>query len=605
MNDFCRAPVRPTRLAPEPSGSRRPARRECGRSPARRFAAWLVVALLVFTTPIAFGAGEPIANDDCLQCHGDKDLTKTNAAGQSVSLYVDAALVTASRHATNTCWSCHNDIGSGHPDDGVAVKPVACASCHESQSLSYGASVHGIALEKGEPGVPGCTDCHGSHDVQPRGAETSRLHARNLGKTCGECHEQEDKDVRESVHGVALAAGVRDAPTCTDCHSEHKIEQLKGASPIKISEQICSQCHASERINAKYRMPADRVKTFLGSYHGLAGKLGSTRAANCASCHGVHLILRSTDERSSIHPTHLVETCGKCHPGATSGFVTSKVHTDLTTGADTGSVVNRWVRRIYLGLIFAVVGLLSVHNGLIWWRKAMAARRASLAGEERMDRGQRWQHLLLAVSFIMLALSGFALKYPDSWLALVLGSNESIRRWSHRIAALVLVGLGAYHVYYVIFTAAGRRLVQDLLPKRGDAGELAANARYMAGRGAPPRCHDRFGYAEKIEYWAVVWGTIIMGVTGFMIWFPVQVSHFLPRWTVDVALTIHYYEAILACLAIIVWHFYHVIFDPDVYPVNWAFWTGRRTPIHQASSPQRPEPAAPATGRDRSKRKAS
>ena len=73
----------------------------------------------------------------------------------------------------------------------------------------------------------------------------------------------------------------------------------------------------------------------------------------------------------------------------------------------------------------------------------------------------------------------------------------------------------------------------------------------------------------------MVWGTIIMGVTGMMIWFKMDVTHWLPRWAVDVALTIHYYEAILACLAIIVWHFYHVIFDPDVYPLNMACWDGR------------------------------
>lgn len=78
-----------------------------------------------------------------------------------------------------------------------------------------------------------------------------------------------------------------------------------------------------------------------------------------------------------------------------------------------------------------------------------------------------------------------------------------------------------------------------------------------------------------MEYWAVIWGTIIMGVTGLMIWFKMDVTKFLPRWVVDVALTIHYYEAILACLAIVVWHFYHAIFDPDVYPVNWACWKGK------------------------------
>ena len=85
----------------------------------------------------------------------------------------------------------------------------------------------------------------------------------------------------------------------------------------------------------------------------------------------------------------------------------------------------------------------------------------------------------------------------------------------------------------------------------------------------------RFGYAEKAEYWAVVWGTIIMGLTGLMIWFKLGVFRFLPRWWLDIALAVHFYEAVLATLAIIVWHFYQVIFDPDVYPVNFAFIDGR------------------------------
>jgi len=78
-----------------------------------------------------------------------------------------------------------------------------------------------------------------------------------------------------------------------------------------------------------------------------------------------------------------------------------------------------------------------------------------------------------------------------------------------------------------------------------------------------------------MEYWAVIWGTIIMGFTGLMIWFKMDVTQWLPRWAVDVALTIHYYEAVLACLAIVAWHFYHVIFDPDVYPANLACWDGK------------------------------
>jgi cytochrome b subunit of formate dehydrogenase len=108
-----------------------------------------------------------------------------------------------------------------------------------------------------------------------------------------------------------------------------------------------------------------------------------------------------------------------------------------------------------------------------------------------------------------------------------------------------------------------------------DLKDFTQNARYLAGINKVKPRFARFGYAEKMEYWAVIWGTLIMGATGLGIWLKLGVTKFLPRWIVDVALTIHYYEAILACLAILVWHFYHVIFDPDVYPLNWACWKGK------------------------------
>jgi cytochrome b subunit of formate dehydrogenase len=182
---------------------------------------------------------------------------------------------------------------------------------------------------------------------------------------------------------------------------------------------------------------------------------------------------------------------------------------------------------------------------------------------------------VLALSFVVLAVTGFALKFPDSWIGLLLGSNETFRRNVHRVAGVIMLAGGAYHVLYVLFTAEGRRLVRDFFPRIQDGKDLLINARFLAGLSKVRARIGRFGYAEKMEYWAVVWGTILMGVTGLMIWFKMDVTRFLPRWFVDVALNIHFYEAILACLAILVWHFYHVIFDPDVYPANLAFWDGR------------------------------
>ena len=275
-------------------------------------------------------------------------------------------------------------------------------------------------------------------------APESPLHFTRLTATCGECHEAEAAQVAQSVHRKSAATGHREAATCLDCHSEHRIEDLRTVSPVKLAEKTCSKCHASERLSTKYRMPGDRVRTFMESCHGLASQYGSTRAANCASCHGVHLILRSTDPRSSIHPSNLVGTCGKCHPGATSNFAASRIHPDATA-TDLGSQVNFWVRRAYLGLIFGDIGLMVAHNFLVWRRKTLASLHAPDRTVLRMDAVQRWQHLLLALSFIVLAVTGFALKFPDSWLARLLGSDETFRRVTHRGAGVALLVLGGWH----------------------------------------------------------------------------------------------------------------------------------------------------------------
>jgi formate dehydrogenase gamma subunit len=521
---------------------------------------------------------ESIKDSTCLECHSDRTLAVTNATGRVRSLFVDEAIFRASAHRTNSCVSCHSDLKSTHPDDNVVAQPVSCGACHERQAVSYAGSVHGQGARDHLPGVASCTDCHGTHNISPPSSPASPLHFSHLTETCGACHEEAARDVEQSVHGRAIAGGARESATCTDCHSEHKIEPLKNAPALKISQDVCSKCHASERINTKFNLPTDRVKTFFDSYHGLAAQYGSTLAANCASCHGYHKILPSSDPQSTINKNHLVETCGRCHPGASENFAQGKVHVAASAaapGGDAGQLINWWVRRVYLWMICGVVGAMLVHNLMHLSRRIRIRLATHVRPILRMDRRQRSQHLVLLTSFIVLAVTGFALRFPDSWLARLLGSSEPFRRWSHRIAGVVLLAAGAAHVVYLLTNREGRNLVRDFLPGLKDLKDVFANLRYFAGRsGRRPR-FGRFGYAEKMEYWAVVWGTVIMGVTGLMIWCKMDVTRFLPRWAVEVATTVHFYEAILACLAIVVWHFYHVIFDPEVYPMNLAWWDGK------------------------------
>jgi cytochrome b subunit of formate dehydrogenase len=221
-----------------------------------------------------------------------------------------------------------------------------------------------------------------------------------------------------------------------------------------------------------------------------------------------------------------------------------------------------------------------LHNLLIWRRKAMAKKALESRTVLRMTPRQRLQHGLLLSSFFFLALSGFALKYPDSWMAWVLGGSEAVRRMGHRIAAVILLGVGIYHVLYCAFTREGRRLFLDFLPKWSDVTDLRETLFFYAGRSSRKPRYGRFSYADKFEYLALVWGTFLMGVTGLLLWFPMVLSRVAPRWWLDIASALHFYEAILAVSAIFIWHFYFVIFDPDVYPLNWAFWDGKISEHH-------------------------
>jgi len=516
-----------------------------------------------------------IDNSDCFGCHEDKTLTKKDSTGKTVNLFVDAAKYAASSHATNACTSCHTDITEvPHPDKFIA-KSVTCGACHDKAVSSYAASTHGIARQAGNLQAANCSDCHGKHDIIPARKAASPLSHDHLAATCGKCHTNVAEIFQNSIHGKALALGIRDAPTCTDCHSDHQITDLKNASSLKVAEDVCSRCHASERFNIRNNLSSDRVTTFFASYHGMSVKLGSKRSANCVSCHGAHDVLPSSDPKSSVNKENMVHTCRKCHPEANENFSLGKIHLNENTMSNTGDRINWWIRRVYLLMIGGIIGGMLVHNILVFLRKFQAKRRKKEPTVIRMTRSQRIQHFFLLTSFSALAITGFALIYPNSWLHFLMGSSEDVRRMGHRIAAGVMLVLACYHTVYIMGSKDGRKLVKDLFPCPKDVWDVIGNLRYLIFPRAPKPSFDRFTYGEKAEYWAVVWGTLIMGLTGLIIMFKMSITGWAPRWVIDVAITIHYYEAILAVLAIIVWHFYHVIFDPDVYPLNTALWDGR------------------------------
>jgi formate dehydrogenase gamma subunit len=502
----------------------------------------------------------------CLDCHArNGDMATILPAADSKSTINRANLAA-------TCGRCHGDK-SAMMGSGISDRPF----------LSYRESVHAKAIARGNLSAAVCTDCHNSHDILSASDAQSSIAKVNIPSTCGKCHSAEADQFVKSVHGQAVARGVSRAPVCTDCHGIHNIkmpiDQTTAMASVAIATESCAKCHEGVMLTQEFGVAGERVSSYKDSYHGLASQLGSKVVANCASCHGVHNILPSSDPRSMISAANLPQTCGQCHVGAGANFAKGKIHltSELVSnlGAiDIGARGTRIVRLIYLPLIFLTIGGMVFHNLLVWRKKALAKKR-EIRKIVRLTINQRLQHWLLLTSFLVLVLSGFALQYPESWLAWLLGGNEFLRRIIHRVAAVVMLIVGAYHLLYLSFSQEGRLWVKDMLPKRKDVGDVIGNFAYYLGIQKDKPNISRFGYAEKAEYWAVIWGASIMGLTGLMIWFKISVFGFLARWWIDIALAVHFYEAVLATLAIIVWHFYHVIFDPDVYPLNWAIVDGK------------------------------
>jgi formate dehydrogenase gamma subunit len=336
-------------------------------------------------------------------------------------------------------------------------------------------------------------------------------------------------------------------------------------------------------------MDSDRLVTFEKSFHGLATRGGAVEAVNCVSCHGYHDVRSEDDPASLVYPANLVETCGQCHEGANQRFAKGKVHVSLDRASEEPALF--WIATLYVWGIVLIVGGMVVHNGLDFFHKVrlkatshwhqLAPSKADAPHRLyiRMTLGERIQHGILAFSFIVLVITGFMLRYPEAWWVEALRGLSShafeYRGLIHRIAGVVMCLAGVWHVGYLGLTQRGKELFFALLPRWKDLADMKGVFRYNLGLSKNKPEFARFSYIEKTEYWALIWGSVLMTVTGFLLWYENITIGFLTKLGFDISRTIHFYEAILATLAIIVWHFYFVIFNPDVYPMNLSWLTGK------------------------------
>ncbi len=192
----------------------------------------------------------------------------------------------------------------------------------------------------------------------------------------------------------------------------------------------------------------------------------------------------------------------------------------------------------------------------------------------RFRLGARIEHAILMISFTVLAVTGLPQKYAAAgwaeWTIDLFGGIEMIRI-IHRVAAFVLTVGSVYHLFTSAYRSLVKRERMQMIPTRKDLDDLIATVRHNLGFQPHPPRMAKFNFGEKFEYWAVVWGTAIMALTGFVLWNPLAIARILPGSIIPAAKAAHGGEAVLAVAAILIWHLYSVL----IKDVNPSMFTGK------------------------------
>ncbi len=618
------AATQPRAIAPAPAGPGDAKR--CTMFGWRHRQLRTAAALCALAAPLA--APSPADADDpdnCLLCHRYRGLGRIETDSDRVHLYFtdpDYSQHRLGPHARLACTDCHERAEVGV----IPHQPVTRVDCARQCHLSDATGLQRLFSHENVASM-----LQRSVHREQTLVDLQTANGPLLGEgqsVCLYCHDEPVfRDPARVMPAFSELAG-RVFDRCDVCHSavvpvdieyyvRHVASRFQPARPTLAIAQVCAVCHSDPRVCRDHEMP-DSVASFVRSFHGKAALLGDETTANCLSCHvaageNAHLMLGRENPAASIHETRIADSCRStaCHPGAEKSIAEAAVHLDLPTAHGTFEFALAGLFILLTILTFgpsAVLVMLDLVQVLVGRKHAKDEHMEALADSilrhplgpallTRFTVQQRLEHWILVALFVLLVVTGFPLKFADeTWARIIVRSfgGLQITRTLHHWAGVALILGFLWHLYGVLVDVLRKTRSRRA---QGDSGSLRKTWVQMPmwiTWGDVKKTFDllayllflrknrpgfgRFSPTEKFEYLGVFWGTLLLGITGALLWGEQLSSRFLGGRAFNIASIAHTYEAFLAVIHVGILHIYNVILAPRVFPLSTATIDGR-TPM--------------------------